>query len=155
MHLSHAIVACARGWIGTRFHHQGRLKKTAAHKGGVDCLGLLAGVARELNLLDDKGAELAAADETNYPHYPDCTRLRRRLGGLLREIPESELRPGDVILLEIDRQPQHLAIVSDCGNGLGLIHAYAPAKAVVEHTLDAGWRARIAAAFRVRQNHSN
>jgi hypothetical protein len=36
MHDSHPIVACARSWIGTRFHHQGRLKKADGHKGGVD-----------------------------------------------------------------------------------------------------------------------
>ena len=38
--MNDAIVTCARSWIGTRFHHQGRLKKTQSHKGGVDCLGL-------------------------------------------------------------------------------------------------------------------
>ena len=29
------IVAAARGWLGTCFHHQGRLKRSAVHRGGV------------------------------------------------------------------------------------------------------------------------
>ncbi len=40
------IAAASRSWIGTAFHHQGRTKKTTGHKGGVDCLGLLVGVAK-------------------------------------------------------------------------------------------------------------
>ena len=168
--MSHPIVTAARGWIGTRFHHQGRIKKTGSHKGGVDCLGLLAGVAAELDLRDADGLPLIAFDETDYAHRPDTHRLRARLSELLIEIPspamsaealakadcggglgrgKSSTRPGDIVLLRMDGSPQHLAIVSDWENSLGLIHAYAPARAVVEHALDDWWRERIEAAFRV------
>ena len=148
--MTHPIVACARGWIGTRFHHQGRVKKTAEHKGGVDCLGLLVGVAHELNLKDGEGRPLALADEANYSHSPDSVRLSARLGELLVPVPPSVgegVIPGDIVLLRVDANPQHLAIISDSGDGLGLIHAYAPARAVVEHPLDEWWRERIEAAF--------
>lgn len=142
------IVACARGWIGTRFHHQGRLKKTATHKGGVDCLGLLAGVAQELELTRADGKKLSSLDERDYSHYPDTNRLRARLAEALQAIAIEEMRPGDVALLCVENNPQHMGIVSDGKNGLGLIHAYAPARAVVEHALDDYWRARIEAAYR-------
>ena len=142
--MTHAIVHCARSWLGTRFHHQGRLKKTALHKGGVDCLGLLVGVAAELGL-----HALTAADETNYSHHPDAVRLRKRLSALLTPILSDQIAPGDVLLLDIDGNPQHLALVSDIGGALGIIHAYAPARAVVEHQLDAWWQKRIEAAFRI------
>ncbi len=142
------IVACARGYIGTRFHHQGRLKKSRSHRGGIDCLGLLVGVARELNLRGKNGLPLVLFDERDYPHQPDTEALRMRLGALLYPIPPSELRAGDIVLLDIDGSPQHLAITSDTG----IIHAYAPAKAVVEHALDDYWREKIIATYRIT-NH--
>lgn len=142
------IADSARGWVGTRFHHQGRLKKTSVHRGGVDCLGLLSGVAAELDLRDRQGRALCTLDETDYPHYPDSLRLKIKLQSVLKEIPHAGISPGDILLLNVDRNPQHLAIVSQCGDNLGIIHAYAPARAVVEHALDGWWRARIDTAFR-------
>lgn len=139
------VVVCARGWIGTRFQHQGRLKRGAAHRGGVDCLGLLVGVAAELGLRDCDGLAFVEADERDYSHMPDVGRLKTRLLRVMREVEESEMRVGDVLLMDVDGRAQHLGIVTD----EGLIHAYAPARAVVEHALDAWWRARIVAVFRV------
>lgn len=143
------IVACARGWIGTRFHHQGRLKKSASHKGGVDCLGLLAGVADEMQFRHTDGTALAAQDETFYSHYPDTRRLQEKLAELMREIPVGGIEAGDILLLSIDNNPQHLAIVGHVESGLSIIHAYAPARSVVEHAIDAWWQQRIVAAFRI------
>ena len=143
------IVACAREWVGTRFHHQGRLKKSAEHKGGVDCLGLLMGVARELEISGAKGTPLCDVDETDYPHYPDTKRLRESLDAFLYPIALQSLAPGDVVLFNIDDNPQHLAIASNMKDSMGIIHAYAPAKAVVEHQLDAWWKACIEAVYRI------
>jgi len=147
--MTHLIVACARGWLGTRFHHQGRLKKTDQHKGGVDCLGLLVGVAAELKLSAPDGAALAAYDDTHYSHQPDTKYLQEKLSSLLTPIAVSKISPGDVFLLNIDESPQHLGIVSNMAEGLGLIHAYAQARRVVEHRLDTWWRSRIQMAFRI------
>lgn len=137
------ITTCARGWIGTRFHHQGRLKKTNAHKGGVDCLGLLMGVAGELDL------PFTRHDDTSYPHYPDTQKLRLALAQAMREVQVEDMMAGDVLLLSIEGNPQHLAIVSEIGGEFAIIHAYAPARAVVEHILDDWWRKRIAGVFRI------
>ena len=142
------IVACARGWLGTRFHHQGRLKKTDNHKGGVDCLGLLVGIARELQLTHASGQPLFMFDETDYSHSPDAIKLKDRLAQILCAVPVQSIEPGDILLLRIDGNPQHLAIASDRQEGLGLIHSYAPARAVVEHDLDEWWHKRIESAFR-------
>ncbi|MFW0776983.1 MAG: C40 family peptidase [Rickettsiales bacterium] len=144
------IVMVARSWIGTRFHHQGRQKKTEKHKGGVDCLGLLVGVAGELGLHLSDGTPLASFDSTNYSHYPNTTELMHKLARLLDPIPTEETLAGDVLLLRIDESPQHLAIVSNYQSGLGMIHAYAPARAVVEHSLDTWWMKRIKAAYRIK-----
>lgn len=143
INLQNSIVQAARGWLGTRFHHQGRLKKSDTHKGGVDCLGLLIGVAAELNLPFSK------YDETSYSHYPDTQKLRNNLASLLQEIPTANIEEGDILLLNIDGNPQHLAIVGEISGIPSIIHAYAPARAVVEHVFDDWWRERVVAAFRV------
>lgn len=147
--VNHAIVARARGWLGTRFHHQGRLKRTEAHKGGVDCLGLLVGVADELQLRDVHGLLLSASDELDYSHQPDSRKLKRTLDTILLPVSSEAIMPGDIVLLRVEHSPQHLAIVSDCGGKLGIIHAFAPARAVVEHPLDDLWQGRIEAAYRI------
>lgn len=123
------------------------------HKGGCDCLGLLIGVAQELALRSSGSQHLLAwFDENSYGHYPDETHLRRRLDALLTAVEIQEVIPGDVLLFRIDESARHLAIVSDYppgGSGLGIIHAYAPARAVVEHRLDECWKKRIVAVYRL------
>lgn len=147
--MTHAITVAARSWLGTRFHHQGRLKKNATHKGGVDCLGLLIGVANELDLRTSQGMPLSHFDETDYTHAPDQAKLYGRLCGVLNHIPQSGINPGDVLLLEIDGRSQHLGIAGELMGQISLIHAYAPARAVVEHCLDAYWKSKVKAAFRI------
>lgn len=142
------IVAAARGWLGTRFHHQGRLKKTDKHKGGVDCLGLLIGIAKEVDLRLPDGSPAVSLDSTDYTHHPDTEYLQQQLLRALVPIPIGGIAPGNILLLCIDGFPQHLAIVSDMLQGLGIIHAYAPARRVVEHHFDGWWQARVQAAFR-------
>lgn len=156
MHRAGDLPCVARSWLGTRFLHQGRLKRGAGEGGGVDCLGLLVGVARELGLRDRQGRALAESDCADYGQFPDGEALRRTLAELLVEIPCSDVAPGDIALFRFDGNPQHLAIVGnyeDAADGgdvpLSLIHAYAPARKVVEHRLDAAWRTRMVAAFRV------
>ena len=148
MHVSQQqIVALARGWIGTRFRHQGRLKQCAAHRGGVDCLGLLIGVADEARLTF-AGQFASALDDTQYGHFPDAGRLRAALSHYLQSKTLDRLQPADVLLLRVDGRAQHLALASEYpGGGLAMIHAYAPARAVVEHRLDKDWLSRVEAVF--------
>ena len=133
-----AIVAAARGWLGTPWRHQGRLKGVA-----VDCAGLVVGVGRELGLL--------AFDTRAYGRIPDGQRLRALCDQHLRPKPVAEVAPGDVLLLRFTRHPQHLALAGDRGTPFSLIHAYAEAGACVEHGADAKWLRRIVAAYAYRQ----
>lgn len=141
--LEQNIVMAARSWRGTRFAHQGRRKASAGDAGGVDCLGLLAGVAQELALVGRDGAPLHTHDVLSYSKSPDGWLLKERLSALLYEV--STPRAGCVALFTLDAMPQHLAILSDYAptGVLGMIHAYAPARAVVEHRLDEHWQKNI------------
>jgi hypothetical protein len=139
------LIACARGYVGVRFAHQGRAKQT-----GVDCLGLLIAVAEEAGLCFD-GMPPSALDRTDYGTYPDAEFLRARLEYFLAPVPFDEVREGDVLLLAIDGRAQHLALVTDypVAGELGMIHAYAPARKVIEHRLDESWRKAIVGVYRL------
>lgn len=140
------IVAQARSWIGTPFHHQARLKKV-----GCDCLGLVVGVVDELELKDKNGVKLAAYDEVTYSKEPDGAYLTQKLLDVLDEVAVDDMCAGDLALFKVRENPQHLAILTDYEGGIGMIHCFAPARRVVEHRLDDDWRARIVKVFRWQQ----
>jgi uncharacterized protein YijF (DUF1287 family) len=76
--------------------------------------------------------------------------LTNALHHALLSVPIADARVGDIALFNMEGNPQHLGIISDYGGAsLGIIHAYAPARAVVEHVLDASWQSRIIGVFRV------
>lgn len=146
------IIECARSYVGTPFHHQGRLGCSAGHRGGVDCLGLLICVARECGLRSKNGQLLADCDEFNYPHYPDTQRLRTMLATYLHELPPSDYQSANIALFEIEGRAQHMGIIAtqiDANNAAKttIIHAYAPARKVVEHPLDDYWQRRMVGLF--------
>lgn len=127
-----AIVDTARSYLGVPFVHQGRSRR------GVDCVGLLVCVAQDLGI--------PVSDDLAYGLNPDPVHLRAKLSENLTPIAMTEVLPGDVYLMRFDKDATHVAIVTD----RGIIHALSTVKGVVEHRLDATWRARIRAAWRVR-----
>lgn len=148
--LQRSVVNEARLWLGTRFHHQGRVKATEHHQGGCDCIGLIIGVAKNLELISPiTGKPLTLYDQQGYSRYPDGVALQQAMAACLPEIAVTELEPGDILLLKFEENPQHVAIVSDYGDKLGIIHCYAQARKVVEHGLDISWQQRIVRAYRL------
>lgn len=131
------FVAEARTWLGTPFQHQARVRGA-----GVDCVGLVIGVARDLGLADVRIAD--------YPRTPQASRLLVECRQHMTPIALADARPGDVLLMRFRRDPQHVAVVADyVHGGLSIVHAYEGAGAVVEHRLDDAWLARVVAAFAV------
>lgn len=126
------ILAEARTWTGTPFHHQGRLKGV-----GVDCLGLVVGVGRSLGL--------SQADGTGYPRQPDGRALLAGMDAAYQRLVLGRQKPGDILVFRIRMAPQHLALLTEQG---GMIHVHAAVGRVVETGLDAGWAARLVAAHR-------
>lgn len=129
------VIDCAREWLGTRWQHQARVKGV-----GVDCAGLCIGVGRELDLLP------ADKDINGYGREPDGTLLQIADTFAIRILNPV---PGDVVVIAFNGRPMHFGILATAPDGAEtLIHAYAQARKVVEHRLDAQWRARIVAAYR-------
>ncbi len=126
-----AIVTAARAHVGTRFRHQGR-----APGHGLDCVGLVAVVGRTLGLLD--------YDAIDYGRLPDEATLSAHIDAAgFRPVAVADARSGDVALMRFTRAAQHVGILT----GYGLIHAWMQAGRVVEHRLDASWRARLLSVY--------
>jgi cell wall-associated NlpC family hydrolase len=118
------IITEARKFLGARWQHQGRTPTA------IDCAGLIIKVAHNLGITD--------FDETNYARRPDSLRLMELLNQHAVKT-KSHGQPGDILLLSFQGAAQHLAIMTD----IGMIHAYAAARKVVEHAVNEQWRSRI------------
>lgn len=140
------VVHEARRFIGMRFRHQGRALEPGV--GGLDCLGLLMAVAHNLRLQGKNGEPLTMFDTADYSKSPDGNFLLGQLTDNL--FPVSGMRAGDIALFRFDGNPQHLGILTPYAHGgVGMVHAYAPSRKVVEHRMDKVWRSRIVGLFSV------
>ena len=134
-----ALLAEARGWIGTPYRHQASVRGA-----GCDCLGLIRGLWRACH-----GAE----PEPPPAYGPDWAESRgdealwQALGRLLRPAGPVPL-PGDVLLFRMraGSVAKHLGILSAVGPSPRFIHAYS-GHGVVESPLSRPWARRIVARF--------
>lgn len=132
------IVAVARTWIGTPYHHQASLKGV-----GTDCLGLIRGIWREL---------YGADAETPPPYSPDWAEANGEEAMLLaasrhmQPVAREDFAAGDVLVFRVRRGAvaKHAALATRPDK---IIHATEGAR-VAEVPLSPWWRRRIAAAFR-------
>ena len=143
MSRAEAIVAAARGWIGTPYRHQ-----ASARGAGCDCLGLVRGVWREV---------IGPEPESVPPYSRDWSepqgdeRLWRAAAQWLRPLPRvdpGDTFPGEVVLMRMrdGAVAKHLGIAARRDGAPSLIHAYG-GRAVVESALGPAWRRRIVARF--------
>lgn len=119
------IVSAARGWLGTPYHHQARLKDV-----GVDCIGLVIGVARELQLIAPE------FDVTGYSRHPDGRALMAMAREKMTPVTLDQMQIGDVVVVGFDKLPQHFGIIGDYRHGgFSIIHAASAYGQVIEQRL--------------------
>lgn len=115
------VVAQARSWLRTPYHHQGDVKGA-----GIDCGMLLVRVFVDTGLCEP-------FDPRPYP--PDWMLHRseeRYLGFVFDRTKEVTLpMPGDVMVFRYGRCYSHGGIVT-CASPVTIIHAFQPAGGVVE-----------------------
>lgn len=140
MNPGQVVVAEARSWIGTPYHHQ------ASEKGiGADCLGLVRGVWRQL---------LGQEPENPPPYTPDWDEVDKRevlLSAADRWLigkPSAARVPGNVLLFRMrdDGPAKHLGIYAERDGTPQFIHAYSR-YGVVETPLSQPWAKRVIAVF--------
>ena len=131
------VIAAARAWLGTPYHHQASLLGV-----GCDCLGLLRGVWRNV-----VGLEAPSLP----PYSPDWGEVRAQ--EVLRDgcagcmIPvEDAAQPGDVVLFRM----RSWAIARHAGILVApdrMVHGHS-VHGVLEQAITAAWWARAAFVFR-------
>lgn len=141
--LQDKIVAEARTWVGTRWGHQKMTKGVRC-----DCAGLVRGVVETVT-----GEQYEGLWE--YSHRPDTRYLIKMLNKYFVKIypPPGErlanqVQSADILLFEIDGNPQHLAIKTDTG----IIHAYAGGpRRVKEVPFGPPWVVRLVGVWRISE----
>ncbi|MAC81257.1 MAG: peptidase [Rhodobacteraceae bacterium] len=133
-----AVVAAARGWIGTPYRHQ-----ASCRGAGTDCLGLIRGIWREV-LGPEPVSVPAYSMDWSEPQGEE--RLWHAALSHLVAKPLDQVAAGDVILFRMraGAVAKHLGLVSIPHERF--IHAY-NRRGVIESPLSAPWARRIVARF--------
>jgi NlpC/P60 family putative phage cell wall peptidase len=131
------IVALARTWLGTPYHHQASLKGI-----GCDCIGLVRGVWRELYGAEPQALPAYTRDWAEAQGRETLLEAARRH---LIEVPATAAQPGDILIFRWRRitPAKHCAILSA---PTAMIHALEGAP-VSEVSLSPWWRRHLAGAF--------
>lgn len=133
------IVNTARDYLGTPFHHAGRLPGV-----GMDCVGLPICIMRELGMI------AADFDVPNYVVVPDGKTMLKLCREYLWPIQQIDTRVGDLVVFATDVYPQHVGIIGNYQHGgFSIIHAAnnASPPRVIETRLMFSRRMRFVAAF--------
>lgn len=143
------VIEIAKSFIGTPYHHQGRVKGL---RGGIDCCGLIICVAWELGISD--------YDIDGYSMVADGVDLTREFETNCQRVAQG--RPGDIALIRVAGVARHCAILSFLGDKenspstpntqhltptLSIIHSARTYKGCVEHVLDPVLESNIMAYF--------
>ncbi len=119
-----AIVAEARSWIGTPYHHMADVKGT-----GCDCAMLLVRVYVDLRLVEPFDPRPYTRD---WHLHRSEERYLSFLLGRAREVAAP--LPGDVVLFKYGRCFSHGGVVSRA-DPLTIVHAFHPARVVLEEEI--------------------
>ena len=136
------FLAEAKAGLAQSYHHQGRLKKSDSHKGGVDCIGLVVGICKELGM-----DEIVKADKTDYSPHPTGSRLALVAGDHLSKVALDHRKPADILLFKTFKDPQHVGILTE---GNCFIHCNSSAGKVVQQPLSKTWERILTHVFRFK-----
>jgi len=130
-------VAIARSWIGTPYHHQASLKGV-----GTDCIGLIAGIYRELTGI------VATPPATYSRDWAEATGEETLIAAARAHLVARDVRdarPGDVLVFRYrsGMPAKHAGLLA---TPTTFIHAMEGAP-VAEVALCSWWRRHVAAAF--------
>jgi len=129
------VIAEARRWIDTPYHHMGRNRGASC-----DCIGLVIGIARRLRLPCPTDRELPV-----YTPLPHNHIAQRTVETLMDISSKPRPSPGQVGLFWFRQKNhgQHFCIFGDQKGRLTMIHAYLNSDFVVEAGYSAFWSKRL------------
>lgn len=130
-----ALVAMARSYAGTPFHHQGRLPGV-----GLDCAGL---VLCSLSAIGE-----TVVDTLPYARIPRNRAFIKCIEAQCDEVPRAKIQIGDFLTFAWKSEPQHISIVTQLEPCMMMIHAYQPSDKVIETNVDEFWMTKLGQCFR-------
>lgn len=151
------VVELAREWIGTPFHHAGRVK---GQGGGIDCIGIVAAPWAAAGVHVQEAQVGHYRSRINGQELVDAmgVAFERVQGDDVAEVRSSidlaDLRKADALVFGMGRKyrPHHVALVSRVDPCAWIIHAHQSRNVVQEHELHLGeWVERIHSVYRVRR----
>lgn len=113
------IVAAARAYLGVRFRLKGRNRIE-----GIDCVGLLALVARDIGM--------EVKDSVGYTSNPDPDLFREIITSQTKPGNVNNLRSGAIVMFKQAVFPIHAGIIVVEGGQMSVINANLKQKKVVE-----------------------
>lgn len=137
LNIPDAVVAAARAWIGTPYHHQASVKGV-----GADCLGLIRGVWRDV-YGDD--AEAPPGYSRDWGEVSGTETLLEAAARHLQPRCQDPPMPGDVLVFRMRSASiaKHAAILATPES---MVHAMED-RLAAEIPFSAWWRRRLAAVF--------
>jgi len=135
------VVELAREWIGTPYHSSAR--RQGRERGcGVDCVQLIIAVYHDAGLIPDVNPGHYSPEI--HLHQPDSTYLTQVLR-YSREIEESQVLPGDLLLFHVGKAYGHGAIIEEWP--AKIIHALVSCGVIESHGRNEGFLPRMAPRF--------
>lgn len=138
------IIAEAREWIGTPYHHQQSTKGA-----GCDCVGLVRGVGIACGVMPPRPEDWALFN--GYSRRPNPRRMREGMHTFLVPLaPGVEPQAGDIAWMQWrEGMPMHLGLLAhDAAGRPQLVHSFSDAGRVVCHGMTALWRERVVSWWR-------
>ena len=131
------IVALAKDWLGTPYHHRASVKQA-----GCDCIGLIAGVWRELYGTEPQSPGAYTGD------WAEATGNEALLAAAhkhLVPVAQADAQPGDILIfrLRANSVAKHAAILVSATH---MIHAQEGVP-VSQVAFGSWWRRRVAGIF--------
>jgi len=122
MDMRQEIVDAARKYADVPWVHQGR------NKYGIDCVGLLVLVARDVGL--------KPLDVTTYSQfYNSSILIKAFIENGCKKITKTTAQSGDIMAINIGRCPMHVGILSEKRGIKHIIHAFRPSRFVREEEI--------------------
>ncbi len=132
------LVKVAKTWVGVP------VKPVGSYRHGVNCLGLLVGIVRELGGFEDMISDLEKNIGFKAPINSHDLLHKMSSNKHLRSIRPIIKRPGNILLFFTLAGPQHIGIVTEPGI---VLHSSQTKKKVIEHRIPSGWRVALECEF--------
>lgn len=142
------ITTVAKSWIGTKFHHQGRIKINKYNKGGCDCVGLIIGVCDEVGY-KYKNKPLSFYDNINYGRIHKNNQLKEHFDIYFYKV--GKIKQGSILVIQINKDLQHCCIVSEfiTKREYKIIHCDVKSRGVVENFLSNEFAERVVGVYSI------